>query len=100
MTHRYSIRGVVCLVALGLPACVGPESMLLVTGSPVRESTLLPPPVPNPAAGDDSPFANNLVLPTVVVLSGEPPLAGPAAEGVPARADCLPDTGVTGSYLL
>src|SRR5207244_4426161 len=43
---------------------------------------------------------NNLMLPTVVISSGEPPLAGPAAEVVPARADFLPDTGVTGSSFL
>src|SRR5438270_4162699 len=100
MTHRYSIRGVVCLVALGLPACVGPESMLLVTGSPVREAALLPPPVPNPAAGDDSPFANNLILPTVFITSGEPPLAGATADILPVKGEFLADTGISGSSFL
>jgi hypothetical protein len=100
MTHRYSIRGVVCLVALGLPACVGPESMLLVTGSPVREGALLPPPVPNPTAGDDSPFANNLILPTVFITSGEPPLAGATADILPVKGEFLADTGISGSSFL
>lgn len=95
MTHRYSIRGVVCLVALGLPACVGPESLLLVTGTSVREGSLLPPPVPNPAVGDDSLF-NGLTLPTVFI-SAEPPLAG---DILPVKGEFLPDSGLSGSSFL
>src|SRR5580704_2362355 len=94
MTHRTSIRGVVCLVALGLPACVGPESML-VPGPSVREGSLLPPPVPNPAVGDDSLF-NGLTLPTVFI-SAEPPLAG---DVIPVNGEYLPDSGLSGSSFL
>ena len=50
----------------------------------------------NPAAGD--PINDNLVLTTVYISQGEPPLADP--QVVTAKADFLPDTGVTGSSFL